>query len=212
MGREITTYDLKAHDGAVGDGDVAEEVVPILVGGERDTRVRKEGTLEVAETLELNSLLEGNVVVPVEALDLDSGVTEDCDTDGVAHQEPGVEASESNQIVDGGELSQVNLLELVSGRLGELQPREGSHGLEVLQVHDALKGLNGGGRGATEADGAVHRHGEVVCFRVASNDGLDAQLGAVELVLGNLGHANEDAKTCVSHMCSVSSRVPPDID
>jgi hypothetical protein len=45
-----STYDLECHDGPVGDGHDAVEVVPVLVRSERNLRVWEEGTVEVLKT------------------------------------------------------------------------------------------------------------------------------------------------------------------
>ncbi len=63
----------------------------------------------------------------------------------------------------------------------------------VLEVHDALEGVDVGVDLAVRLDGAVDGHGEVLALGVGDDDAVKDELGIVELALGDLGDADEDA-------------------
>lgn len=83
------------------------------------------------------------------------------------------------------------MLELVGvgGREGEDEERL----VTALEVEAALEGINVGLDLAVSGDGGVDGHVEAVGGRVGDLDGLDLEVGGVDLVLGDSGGHAIDA-------------------
>lgn len=150
-------------------------------------------TRKGGRTGHLNGFLEGHVVLAVDALDLDLGVAEDGDAEGLVGEQPGVEGGQGVDVVDGQELGHVDGLEGVGGGGREVNLGEGGVGQLVLEVHDALEGVDVGVDLAVRLDGAVDGHGQVLDLGIGDDDAVEDELGIVELALGDLGDGDEDA-------------------
>lgn len=184
-------YNFNSKDRGVGDVDGAVEVVGL--GGNVDVGIGDLEAVEAVEALELDSLLEGDAVLLGDALDLDVGITLNGHPEGFVGKQPGVEGSEGLHVGDLDNLAHVDDLESIRSSLGELDAGERGVRLEILEVHDTGEGGDGGMSLAVGADGGVDSH---VVFRrpgVRDDDGVNGKLGLVELLLGDLGHANKDA-------------------
>lgn len=145
-----------------------------------------------------NRLLKGDGVRSRDAPDTNVGVAQDSHTQRLVGKQPSVEDSQGLDVVDREELGDVDRLENVGGRGGELDLGEWSVGLVVLEVHDALKGVDVGVDGTIGLDGAAERHGKVLALRVGHDEAVEDEFGIIKLLLGDLGNADQEADGVVS--------------
>lgn len=143
-------------------------------------------------TRHVNGLLERNAIGPGNTLDVNLGVTLDGNPKSLVVQKPGVEGGESIQIIDHGELGDVDILGLGAGGLREVNLGKRLVLRQILKVHDALERLNGGLDLSVTLDLSVYRHGEVLSPGIGHDDAVKDELGMVQLLLSNLGNANKD--------------------
>ena len=139
-----------------------------------------------------DSLLEGNVEFLADALDLDFGVPLDGDAQGVVDQKPGVEDGECLKVGDGGELANGDGLLGGGGGRGEVNLGKRRVRMEILEVHLPLEAVDICVNGIIGLDRAVDGHGVVLGLGVGDHDALEVEFGLVKLLLGDLGHADED--------------------
>jgi hypothetical protein len=150
-------------------------------------------TLEAVDALELNSLLKSNAKLLRDTLNLDVGIALDSQPKSLVEEQPGVESSVRIHVSDLDVLVDLDDLLLLRSGLGEVDAGEGRMGLEVLKVHDAGEGGNGGVGLAVSADGGVDGHVVGVGFGLGDDDGVECELGIVKFLLGDVGNSNEDA-------------------
>ena len=184
--------DIDGEVGSVGKLDISEE---ILLGGCRrqiGLAVLDLGALEQVQALGSDGLFEGDRRLAVKTLGLNLGLALDSDANGLIVDEPGVEASEGSHILNSDVVGEVNPLKLVGVGLGELDVDEGGVGRLILEVHDTIEGVDIGLDSAIGGDGGVEAQGVGRGGGVGDLDGVDGQLGLVDLVLSNLGDSNED--------------------
>ena len=84
---------------------------------------------------------------------------------------------------------------LVAVGLGEVEGGKGGVGVSALEVHVTAEGVDVGVDAAVSGNGGLDLHLEGLALGIEDPDVLDLKLGIVDLALGNLGHANEDAET-----------------
>lgn len=176
----------------VGDVCLAEEVV---LGATRcdDLTLSDLSAVKLVEAIDSDRLLEVDAILAVEATGLELGLALDGDTQRLVGSKPSVEGGEGVQVGDVDVLGDVDLLVLLAAGLGEVEGDEGGVRLQVLEVHDALEGVDLGADFAVGGDGRVDRQREGSLGRLQHGHALDLQVGVVNLVLRDLGHRDEDS-------------------
>lgn len=188
-----STYNVKSEVRSIGDIGGGLEIRLALLGGDIDLSAINRGAVEQIQTLHVDGLLEGNAKLGGQARRLDLGLSVHGDVESLVSGEPDVEGVEGVVVSNGNILADVDELVLVAVCLGEGDVEEWSLAREILEVHDAVKGIDVGLDGAIGGDGGVDLQGDAVRLGVDDVDALDIQLGVVDLLLSDLGNSNEDA-------------------
>jgi len=116
------------------------------------------------------------------------------DADRLAGQEPLVEGRQGFHVRDVKLLANIDNLQSIGRRWGEVDAGERGMRLQVLQVHDTSEAVDVGVDLAVGPDGAVDSHGEAVGLSACHDDALDAEFGIVKLALGNLGYGDKNSR------------------
>lgn len=141
-----------------------------------------------------DGFLENDGVGARDALDVDMGVALDGHAKGVVDEQPCVEPGQGLNIRDMQVLRDVDCLELFGGGRREVDLGERRVGLVILEIHDALEGIDVGVNGTVGLDGAVDGHGQALRLGLRNNDTVKDKLGIVDLLLRNLGNGNQEAE------------------
>lgn len=192
------TYNLKGDQGLVGDGGGGVEVGAVGEVGDADGAVGDAQAGEAVEAGHSDGLLEGDAVLLADAGDLDVGVAENGDAQRVVVQQPCVEGGQGRDAGDVDKLGDVDGLEGHVLGLGEVNGDKRRLARLVLEVHDALEGLDGG-LGGARLEGGVDAECEGVGVGAGAGDALDLEHGAIDLALGNVLDTDKDGEHHCEH-------------
>lgn len=165
-----------------------------LLCGDIDLSARNRGTVEQIQTVHVDGLLEGNPPFSEQASRLDLGPSIHGDVKSLVSGKPDVEGVEGVVVCNRNILADVDFLVLVAVGRREGNVEEGGLAREVLEVHDTVKAIDVGLDGAIGGDGGVDLQGDAIRLGVDDIDALDFQRGIVDLLLGDPGNSNEDAR------------------
>lgn len=171
--------------------EVAEVGVGAVVDREGDAGVTDLDALEEIETLDLEDLVKGDIVLFAETFGLDLGVALDANLERLIVDEPSVKLVKGVHVLDLDMLVDFDLGVLVGVGRGKVEDGKGSLVVRVLEIHVAGKGINVGLDSAIGGNGRVNGHLVRGRGGIANFDSDNVQLGLVYLVLGDSGDSDK---------------------